>query len=304
MKLKLSQKTLDLGFYLLLASAWAFSFYLIPQSSLGANGLFGEFFETHTVLKFAAIWIVMAHITIVAMSLDFHRAHTHQAIKLHKSVDYAMQTWLWAITSMSKLDWVSVHIYHHAKSDTAQDPHSPKHKGLLHVFFMGAYDYSTAKYWPEVLKIRSRLSATPYEGFISRHLFMAPIALSVALILLFGPVYGSIFAALNFAISPIFAVGGVNALAHAYGYQNYDAKDESRNLGFLFFLNWIIAGELDHNNHHRFPKSPSFAHRWFEFDHGFQYVKLLKFFGLAQITGKIPEYHEAKLTIQPLPLTE
>lgn len=305
---------IDTGFYFLLAFTWIFSFYAIPNSNLGPNGFFGDFFETYTILKFALVWVLMAHLTIVAMSLDFHRAHTHQAIKLNKAVDYAMQTWLWAISSMSKLDWVSVHIYHHAQSDTEKDPHSPKHKGFWHVFFMGAYDFTVAKSWPEVLKIRNRLSTTRYESFIANHLFLAPIVLSSLLFFLFGPFYGTIFAVLNFAITPLFAVGGVNALAHAVGYKNYDSKDESRNLGFLVFLNWIIAGELDHNNHHRFPKSPNFAHRWFEFDHGFQYVRLLKWFGLVEITGKTPEYHEVKnsavaaavdsLTIQPLQLAE
>ncbi len=310
MKIKISKKMLDLGFYLLLLTTWAFAFYALPHSVLGENGFFGDFFENHTILKFGAIWVLMAHLTIVAMSLDFHRAHTHQAIKLNKFVDYAMQTWLWAISSMSKLDWVSVHIYHHAQSDTEKDPHSPKHKGLAHVFFFGAHDFTMAKAWPDVLKIRARLSAGRYESFIANHLFLAPIVLSAALIFLFGPLYGSIFAILNFAITPIFAVGGVNALAHAYGYQNYESKDESRNLGFLVFLNWIIAGELDHNNHHRFPKSPSFAHRWFEFDVGFMYVRALKAFGLAKITGNIPQYHAVvessveSLSIHPLQFSE
>jgi stearoyl-CoA desaturase (delta-9 desaturase) len=186
---------------------------------LGANGFFGDFFNTHTVLKFLGVWVLMAHLTIVAMSLDFHRAHTHQAIQLNKGVDYAMQTWLWAISSMSKLDWVSVHIYHHAQSDTEKDPHSPKHKGFWHVFFMGAYDFTIAKSWPEVQKIRNKMTATPYENFIANHLFLAPIVLSAILFFLFGPLYGSIFAVMNFAITPLFAVGGVNALAHAVGYK-------------------------------------------------------------------------------------
>ncbi len=306
MKIKISQKTLDLGFYLLLIASWLGSFYLIPHLGFGQHGFFGDFFKNNTVLKFALIWILTAHVTIVAMSLDFHRYHTHQAIKISKWLDYSMQTWLWAISSMSKLDWVSVHIYHHAQSDTPKDPHSPKHNGLLHVFFLGAHDFTKAKAWPEVLKIRARLTATPFENFIASHLFFAPIIMAVLLIVLFGPVYGSIFAFLNFAITPIFAVGGVNALAHAFGYKNYDSKDESRNLGFLFFLNWIIAGELDHNNHHRFPKSPSFGHRWFEFDYGFMYVRFFKLLGLAEITGKIPTYHPEPLqsseglSIQPL----
>jgi fatty-acid desaturase len=302
----ISQKTKDIAFYLFIAASWISAFYLIP-AFIGTNGFFGNFFETHALLKFSLIWVFMAHITIVAMSLNFHRYHTHQAIKMNKWLDYSMQTWLWAISSISKLDWVSVHIYHHAQSDTPKDPHSPKHKGLLHVFFLGAYDFSLAKHWPEVLKIRNRLSASAYEKFIAENLFLAPILLSVGLMFVFGPLYGSILAIMNFAITPVFAVGGVNALAHAFGYKNYDSKDESRNLGFLFFLNWIIAGELDHNNHHKFPKSPSFGHRWFEFDYGFMYVRFFKLIGLAEITGTIPNYHSVvnskadDLAMNPLP---
>jgi len=296
MKNKNLEKKLEIGFWALIAATWLFSFYAIPHSALGPNGFFGSFFENHTFLKLAAVFVLMAHLTIAAMSINFHRGHTHQAIKLNKFVDYAMQTWLWAISSMSKLDWVSVHIYHHAHSDQAEDPHSPKQKGLLHVFFFGVLDFTEAKSWPAVKKIRDRLPASTYEKFIANHLFLAPIILASSLFFLFGPKYGSILSVLNFAITPLFAVGGVNALAHAFGYQNYDSKDESRNLGFLLPLNWIISGELDHNNHHRYPKSPSFAHRWFEFDIGFVYVRALKVLGLARITGNIPDYHSVAHT--------
>ncbi|MBC7396304.1 MAG: fatty acid desaturase [Bdellovibrionales bacterium] len=277
------------GWGLGLGFAWVSSIWLIPQL-IGANGIFSQAFVQHAAWKVAAIWVLMAHFTISAMSIAFHRSHTHQSIKLHPWVDMAMQTFLWGVTSMSKLDWVSVHVYHHTFSDTEKDPHSPKQKGLLRVFFLGAVDYSRAKGWPEVLKIRARIPANRYERFISEHLFTGPVVLSLLLMIAFGPGYGSILAVLNFSISPLFAVGGVNAIAHSYGYQNYESKDESRNIGFLFFLNWIICGELDHNNHHKFPKSPSFAHRWFEFDIGWVYIRMMRSLGLVQVPGKIPSF--------------
>lgn len=290
MKQSFFQNKSEVFFFSLLAIAWTLAALVIP-GAIGPNGFFGDYFQTHTVLKFGLVWVLMAHITISAMSICYHRAHTHQAVKLNKMIDYSMQIWLWFISSLSMLDWVAVHIYHHAMSDTAKDPHSPKHKGFWHVFFMGAHDFTQAKSWPEVQKIRSRLKAGPLEKYIGDHLFLLPVIFAAAQIFCFGPLYGSILAALNFMITPLFAVGGVNALAHAFGYQNYDAKDNSHNLGFLFPLNWIIAGELDHNNHHKFPKSPSFAHRWFEFDFGFSYIKLMSWMGLAKITGTVPKYH-------------
>ncbi|MBS1958240.1 MAG: fatty acid desaturase [Bdellovibrionales bacterium] len=282
----------DSLFYALLGTIWVGLIYWIPRL-LGPNGLYGDWFTTNTLLKFSVLFIGLSHLTIVAMSLAFHRSHTHQAVKFNPIIDGIMQTWLWMMTSMSKLDWVSVHVYHHTYSDTEKDPHSPVQKGLARVFFCGVVDYSRAKTWPEVLKIRNRIPTNAYERYIARHLFQAPMILAGVLMVCFGPLYGTIFAAMNFAISPLFAVGGVNALAHSIGYQNYDAKDESRNLGFLFFLNWIISGELDHNNHHKYPKSPSFAHRWFEFDIGWIYIRMLRQVGLAKVTGKIPKYAPA-----------
>jgi stearoyl-CoA desaturase (delta-9 desaturase) len=287
----------NFGLYISLAALWIASFWALPMLT-GQSGLFGTWFASHTVLKFAAIFVLMAHLTITAMSISFHRGHTHQAIKLHPALDLAMQTFLWAVTSMSKLDWVSVHVYHHTHSDHENDPHSPKQKGLWRVFFMGAIDYSRAKTWPEVMKIRSRISSNAYERFISRNLFTGPIILTALLIVIFGPVYGSLLGLLNFSISPLFAVGGVNAIAHSFGYKNYDAKDESRNIGFIFFLNWIICGELDHNNHHKYPKSPSFAHRWFEFDIGWVYIRILKTLGFARVIGKIPAHRVAKANLE------
>ena len=131
-----------------LGGAWAAAYWFIPQL-IGAGGIFSHVFLKHTALKMALIWVGMAHLTIAAMSIAFHRAHTHQSVKLHPAIDAIMQSFLWGVTSMSKLDWVSVHVYHHTFSDTEKDPHSPKQKGLWRVFFLGAVDYSRAKAWPE-----------------------------------------------------------------------------------------------------------------------------------------------------------
>ncbi|NDD92654.1 hypothetical protein EBZ37_11265 [bacterium] len=259
------------------------AFAIVLQLTIGANGVFKMAFESHGGLKLALYIFFMTHLTITAMSLCFHRAHTHKGVKFHPVVDGAMQIWLWATTSMSKLDWVSVHVYHHATSDTPKDPHSPVQKGLARVFFLGVLDYSKAKSDPEVLKIRARLPINPLERFISRNLFLGPIVLGALLMVAFGPAWGLILMVSTFLISPVFAVGGVNALAHWFGYKNYKSSDNSRNLGFLFILNWMICGELDHNNHHSHPSSCSFRHKPWEFDIGYVYIWLLSAVGLAEI---------------------
>lgn len=265
----------------LVASFWICAWLVIFD--FGPHGILANAFATHWGIKLALYVFFMTHITITAMSLSFHRMHTHKGVKFHPVVDAAMQIWLWATTSMSKLDWVSVHVYHHATSDTPNDPHSPVQKGLARVFFLGVIDYARAKSHPEVLKIRGRLPANGMERFISRNLFVGPLVLGSLLVILFGPAWGLILMTSTFLISPIFAVGGVNALAHYFGYRNHKTTDNSRNLGFLFILNWMICGELDHNNHHAHPTSCSFRHKAWEFDIGYAYIKMLSWLGLAEI---------------------
>lgn len=249
----------------------------------GSDGFFGGFWQNHSALKIVVYVVIMTHVTISCMSLSFHRSHTHKGVNFNKALDTVMQTWLWLITSMSKLDWVSVHMYHHIHSDKENDPHSPVQKGLAHVFFLGAWDYNAAKSSPEVLKIRQRLPVNKYEAFIAENLLLGPSLMVFINMLLFGAAWGTLLSLIGFLISPVFAVGGVNAIAHWIGYKNHKTTDNSRNIGFLFPLNFMICGELDHNNHHAHQKSCSFRHKWYEFDVGYFYIKILSYVKLAEI---------------------
>lgn len=249
----------------------------------GATGFIGEFWQSYTFLKVVLYICAMTHITISCMSLSFHRYHTHKGVVFNKFLDILMQVWLWVVTSMSKMDWVSVHQFHHLHSDTEEDPHSPVTKGLSHVLFMGVFDYTKAKSHPEVIKLRNRIKANKLELFMSKNLFLGPSLLVGLNILLFGVFWGTILSVINFLISPVFAVGGVNAIAHWWGYRNHQSNDNSRNVGFLFPLNFLICGELDHNNHHAHQRSCSFRHKWYEFDIGYFYIKVLNGLSLAEV---------------------
>lgn len=265
-----------------LVSAYIAALILIPKL-IGTNGIWESAFLESSTLKVILYVVAMSHVTITFMSLSFHRYHTHRGIVINKSLDTFMQVWLWLVTSMSKMDWVSVHIYHHAHSDQEKDPHSPVKKGFWRVFSLGVFDYTKAKHDSEVLKIRKTIKSNKLEDFISKNLLLGPIILSAINLVVFGPKYGTVLSIINFSISPLFAVGGVNAVAHTWGYKNHKTTDNSRNIGYLFPLNFIICGELDHNNHHARPKSCSFRHRWFEFDIGYFYIKLMSLFGLVDI---------------------
>jgi stearoyl-CoA desaturase (delta-9 desaturase) len=79
---------------------------------------------------------------------------------------------------------------------------------------------------------------------------------------------------------PFFAAGVINGLSHYTGYRNYDVKDTSRNLYPIAF--WIGGEEL-HNNHHADGASAKFSKKWYEFDIGWMYICILRFFKLATV---------------------
>ena len=50
-------------------------------------------------------------------------------------------------------------------------------------------------------------------------------------------------------------------------------------------FDFLTAGELFQNNHHKFPMSPNFAARWFEIDTTYQVMRLLQRLGIIDMSG-------------------
>jgi stearoyl-CoA desaturase (delta-9 desaturase) len=77
----------------------------------------------------------------------------------------------------------------------------------------------------------------------------------------------------------------VNGLGHFWGYRNYNCADASTN---LFPWGILIGGEELHNNHHSFATSAKLSARWYEFDIGWMYIRILEILGLAHVKKTIP----------------
>ena len=182
--------------------------------------------------------------------------------------------------------WTAVHRKHHAKCETADDPHSPQVLGLAMVFLKGAELYRKEAADKET--IRRYGQGTPddkIEAFYKRFSKTGIVILFIAHILLFG-VPGIAMAALQLAWIPFFAAGVVNGIGHVWGYRNYECPDEARNV-----VPWgiIMGGEELHNNHHTYPTSAKLSNKWFEFDIGWFYIRLFEICGLAKAKRIPPE---------------
>jgi len=225
--------------------------------------------------------IVVGHITNLCVTLYLHRSATHEGVKFHPIVEQFMRAWLWLTTGIVTLEWVACHRKHHAFSDREGDPHSPVEEGLLAIVFGGVFFYREAAKDQEMLAKYGRGCPTDwaerkiYTGQrLSGLLIMACIDL-----MLFGLPWGVVVFSAMAVWIPIFG-NVINGIGHAIGYRNFDTKDHSRNIIPLGL--WIVGEEL-HNNHHADPKSASFRAKWYEFDIGWVYIKVLAAVKLAKV---------------------
>ena len=83
---------------------------------------------------------------------------------------------------------------------------------------------------------------------------------------------------------PFLAAGVINGVGHWWGYRNFETADLSTNV-IPFGL--IIGGEELHNNHHAFASSAKLSVKWWEFDAGWLYIRVLQALGLARVK-KLP----------------
>lgn len=233
--------------------------------------------------------LVMVQTTIAGVTLYLHRSQAHRGLDLHPVISHFFRFWLWISTGMVTKEWVAIHRKHHAKCETAEDPHSPQIEGINKVLWDGAALYRQEANKPETMERYGH--GTP-DDWVERNVYSRFNARGIFLMLLinfllFGVIGVSIWAVQMLWI-PFHAAGVINGLGHYWGYRNYETTDAATNLTPIAF--WIGGEEL-HNNHHAFPSSAKFSTKWWEFDIGWMYIKILSYMGLAKVKKVAPKPH-------------
>ena len=231
--------------------------------------------------------VAVTHITIAAVTIFLHRAQAHRGLDLHAIPSHFFRFWLWLTTGMVTREWVAIHRKHHAKCETADDPHSPVFYGIRKVLTEGAELYRTESKNRETI---DKYSHGVPDDWIERNVYAKYSWQGVGLMLvinlmLFGPLGATIWAA-QMAWIPFHAAGIINGIGHFWGYRHYTVNDTSRNITPIAF--WIGGEEL-HNNHHAFPTSARFSMKWYEFDLGWLYIRALETLGLANVKKVAPQ---------------
>ena len=251
---------------------------------------------------YVLVTLGLTHVTIAGVTIYLHRHQAHRALDLHPVVSHFFRFWLWLTTGMVTKEWAAVHRKHHAKCETADDPHSPQIYGLRKVLLEGTELYRVGAADAETLVRYGH--GTP-DDWMERNVYTRHSVIGIAIMMvlniaLFGVLGVSIWA-IQMMWIPIFAAGVINGLGHHSGYRNFQTDDASTNI-----VPWgvLIGGEELHNNHHAYASSARLSSKWYEFDIGWLYIRLMEVVGLAQVKKLAPkirfEMGKARCDLQTL----
>jgi stearoyl-CoA desaturase (delta-9 desaturase) len=237
----------------------------------------------------------LTHVTIAAVTIFLHRCQAHRALDLHPIVSHFFRFWLWLTTGMVTKEWAAIHRKHHAKCETPEDPHSPQVYGINRVLWGGVFLYVNESHNAETMERYGH--GTPDDwverNVYSKHALLGLTSMGAVNVALFGLVPGALILLTQIVWIPFWAAGVINGIGHFWGYRNWETEDASTN---IFPIGILIGGEELHNNHHAFASSAKLSSKWYEFDIGWLYIRVMEMLGLARVKklAPTPRFREAK----------
>lgn len=222
-----------------------------------------------------AIMAFMYVVTIMGVTLGFHRLFTHRSFATHKPVEYFLAALGSVAVEGPVMNWVADHRKHHAHTDQEGDPHSPHGhgdglkgaiSGLWYAHMGWLFDHSGTsehqKYARDLYEDRGMQ--------VIHKTFAVWVALGIAFPALLGLIFtgtwwGAFEAALWGGAVRIFLVHhvtwSINSVCHFFGRRRFAVDDHSTNVAWLSLLS---MGESWHHNHHTFPRSAFHGLKWWE----------------------------------------
>lgn len=214
------------------------SFHILALSALA--------FPFH--LKYLPIMVVLYLWMGFATTFYLHRCLTHRAFETTGWIKFLSCLGTAVGQQGDPVGWVGHHRWHHAKSDTEMDIHSPVTGGFVYAHFgwiirnPGEVEHNQRslakdireKYW------YARLAEKQYLFFLPH------LAVALALYATLG--WGGMAWGLYVPMVAVYHVTwSVNSLCHMFGYRTTETADQSRN---FWPIGLLALGEGWHNNHH------------------------------------------------------
>src|ERR1044071_2038914 len=213
----------------------------------------------------------------LGIGMGWHRLLTHRGYKVPKAVEYFLVTCGTLALEGGPIQWVVTHRIHHAHTDKAGDPHTPRDGGwwahigwILWGTAQNHSDETFARYAPDLLKDR-------YYRWLNTYYYVPLSVLGVILLAVGGwdVMLWGVFLRVTLAFHSTWLV---NSATHLWGRTRFQTDDDSRNSWWVALLTF---GEGWHNNHHAHPTSARHGLRWYEIDLNWFGIRALQFLGLA-----------------------
>jgi len=235
-------------------------------------------------------FVVHWQVCVFCQSFFLHRYSAHKQFTMSKGWERFFYLLTYVCQGSSFLNprgYAILHRMHHAYSDTEKDPHSPLFAtNALSMMLKTKHEYDDFAY-------RRKDPEPRFAGDYPEWEFIDKLGQNWVARLGWVGIYAVVY--FQFATSPwlflllpVQAVVGpvhgaiVNWCGHKYGYQNFDNGDASRN---TLFVDFLTAGELFQNNHHKFAMSPNFAARAWELDPTYVVIKVLNALKIISLKG-------------------
>jgi stearoyl-CoA desaturase (delta-9 desaturase) len=230
--------------------------------------------------------IAMYSLTILGITVGFHRMFTHRAYESGPILRAILAIFGSMAGQGPVIEWCALHRRHHQHSDRDGDPHSPHlHgegiRGMLRGMFHSHFGWLFSAEPAGLARSVPDLLSDPILIFIDRWFWLC--------FLLGWIIPGLITAAIGHTWASFFSGvlwGGlvrtsllhhvtwsINSVCHIWGARPYASPDHSRNnpiFGLLAF------GEGWHNNHHAFPTSARHGLKWWQVDLTWYTIRLLE----------------------------
>lgn len=232
---------------------------------------------------------------MVGMAGWMHRYFSHRTFSTARWFQFILAFWAGCAAQRGTLWWAAHHRRHHAFAETEDDPHSPTVRDFWKSHLVWIFEDA---HQPSNYKWVRDLARYPELRFLDRWYWTPPIlywcmfaALGAAwgeargigaaggawAMIVWGPVLGTVLA--------WHATFCINSVTHMWGRRRYDTGDDSRNVGWL---SWLNFGEGWHNNHHYYPHSANLGFHWWEVDPAYYVILALERLGLVWDVRKAP----------------
>ncbi|MEO7933082.1 MAG: acyl-CoA desaturase [Chthoniobacterales bacterium] len=254
----------------------------------------------HFQLFYLAIMIPIYAWGCFSTTLYLHRYLTHRGMEMPEWLKFFWAMGSAVCLSGDPVTWVGDHRYHHLKSDTDEDIHSPLH-GFPYAHMM----WLVRK--PESFRLRSLRYASDvrkiwYCKILETPMFYVVPHILVALTLYFTLGGAGLLWCLYFPMLVLYNfTWAVNSICHmpSLGYRTHETTDASRN---NFWVGLGSFGEGFHNNHHAKPKCAAHGLQWWEIDATKYLIWTLEKLGLAwQVAWPKTETAESETEVVSIP---